>query len=446
MENEKTFLEAMESDIINGDISDSEKNKLLKNFLHLKKQKINLMITGATGCGKSSTINALFNKDVAKVGVGVDPETMDIAKHELDNLILWDSPGLGDGKEADNRHAKNIIKKLHERDENGDLLIDLVLVILDGSTRDLGTSYELINNVIIPNLGENKEGRILVAVNQADVAMKGRYWNHSENKPEPPLIAFLEEKVLSIQRRIKEGTGVDTTPIYYSAGFKEEGKEQGRPYNLSKLLYYIIKFTPKEKRLSFVQNINQDTEMWKDNDDLKDYRKGIVESFGETIYDCALEGADLGGDIGKIFGNAGESLGRAIGGVVGSAVGAVKAVGEAIGKIVFGSNGCYITTATCLEYGKPDDCYELNTFRRFRDHWLAKEPDGQALIRQYYASAPSIVELINKQPNSSDIYHHLNDNYLMHCLHHIEKGKYAQCKELYVEMMNYLYEEKKKWQ
>ena len=55
--------------------------------MHLKEQKINLMITGATGCGKSSTINALFNTEVARVGVGVDPETMDITKYDLDNLV-----------------------------------------------------------------------------------------------------------------------------------------------------------------------------------------------------------------------------------------------------------------------------------------------------------------------------------------------------------------------
>ena len=114
MEKERRFFDAMESDIMNADIPKTERNKLMKNFLQLKEQKINLMITGATGCGKSSTINALFNTEVAKVGVGVDPETMDITKYELDNLVLWDSPGLGDGKEADNRHAKNIIKKLHE--------------------------------------------------------------------------------------------------------------------------------------------------------------------------------------------------------------------------------------------------------------------------------------------------------------------------------------------
>mgnify|MGYP006982437931 CR=1 FL=1 len=34
---------------------------------------------------KCSTINALFDMEIAKVGVGVDPETMNITKYELDN-------------------------------------------------------------------------------------------------------------------------------------------------------------------------------------------------------------------------------------------------------------------------------------------------------------------------------------------------------------------------
>ena len=447
MKDEKKFLDAMESDIMNADIPEVEKNKLMKNFLQLKEQKINLMITGATGCGKSSTINALFNTEVAKVGVGVDPETMDITRYDLDNLVLWDSPGLGDGKEADNRHAKNIIKKLNERDENGNLLIDLALVILDGSTRDLSTSYELINNVIIPNLGQDKENRILVAINQADMAMKGRYWDYENNRPEPPLQKFLEEKAESVRRRIREGTSVDVTPIYYSAGFKEEGMPQGRPYNLSKLLYYIIKFTPKEKRLSFVENINRNDEMWKDNDDLKDYCKGILEEFGETVSDCAMEGADIGGDIGSIFGSAGEAAGRAIGGVIGTGVGVVKAVWDnTVGKIFGGGGGgCYITTAICEEFGKADDCYELTAFRKFRDNWLKQQPDGEMLITRYYKTAPQIVDLINKQPNRTAIYQFINENYLSKCLLYIEKGENDKCKNAYIEMMEYLYREKEKW-
>ncbi|WP_278549388.1 GTPase family protein [Paraclostridium bifermentans] len=327
-------FEIMEKDIFNANISDSEKRKLLKNLMNLKENKVNLMITGATGCGKSSTINALFDMDVAKVGVGVDPETMEIEKYELGNLVLWDSPGLGDGKESDNRHAKNIIKKLSECDSSGKALIDIVLVILDGSTRDLGTSYELINQVIIPNLGKDRESRILVAINQADVAMKGRYWNYEENKPEPKLEQFLEEKVLSVKHRIKEGTGVDIEPIYYSAGFKEEGEEQ-RPYNLSKLLYFIIKNTPKEKRLAYVDNISKDEEMWKDNDDLKDYTEEIQKGFFETVSECAAEGADIGADIGSIFGDTGEKIGRAVGTGVGAVVGVAKTIGGGI-KSIFG--------------------------------------------------------------------------------------------------------------
>ena len=115
----------------------------------------------------------------------------------------------------------------------------------------------------------------------------------------------------SVQRRIKEGTGIDVIPIYYSAGFKEEGMPQSRPYNLSKLLYYIIKFTPKKKRLSFVENINCSKDVWKDNDNLIDYGKSILNELGETVLGCAMEGADIGENIGSIFGSAGEAAGRA---------------------------------------------------------------------------------------------------------------------------------------
>ena len=170
----KKIYETIENDVMNTELNEETKRRMLRNIMNLKNEKMNIMIVGATGCGKSSTINALFDTEIAKVGIGADPETMEIKKYELDNLILWDTPGLGDGKEADNRHAKNIIHKLAEVDAQGKALIDLVLVILDGSTRDLGTSYELINNVIIPNLGSGNENRILVAINQADMAMKGK--------------------------------------------------------------------------------------------------------------------------------------------------------------------------------------------------------------------------------------------------------------------------------
>ena len=364
------LLKEFENIIMKEKMNENVKEKLLGNLLKLKKEKVNLMVTGATGCGKSSTINALFGVEVAKVGTSVDPETMEIEKYELDNLVIWDTPGLGDGKEADNRHSKRMIDKLYEKDENGNLLIDLVLVILDGGSRDLGTSYELINNVIIPNLGENRENRILVAINQADVAMKGKYWNDEENKPEKELEIFLDKKVESVKKRIKEATGIEIEPIYYSAGYKEEGYIQQKPYNLSKLLYYISQHTPEEKRVIYAQNLNQEEVMWKSNDELKNYKKGILESvFGATIgvltegianvvngavnvvegladgiSEGSSTGSDVGGAIGGIFGEVGETIGSVLGSVVGGVVGgtagaissAVSNVCDAIGSFFSG--------------------------------------------------------------------------------------------------------------
>ena len=328
---EKNILDKMEENIDKTDINETEKNELKKNFLHLKEQKLNLMITGATGAGKSSTINALFNMEVAKVGVTSDPETMEITNYTLGNLVLWDTPGLGDGKEADARHTKNIINKLLEKDEKGNLLIDLVLIILDGSSRDLGTSYELINNVIIPNLGEDKN-RVLIAINQADIAMKGRYWNHEENKPEPELVEFLDEKVKSVHERIKEGTGLDITPIYYSAGFKEEGGSQEKPYNLSKLLYYIIKLTPKNKRLPYIENINKNPAMWEDDDNLKNYKIDIISELSDAIEEGVTKGSSIGETIGElILGEKGKTIGK----IVGAAAGAVTGLVVGSLKLIF---------------------------------------------------------------------------------------------------------------
>ena len=281
---EKNILDKMEENIDKTDINETEKNELKKNFLHLKEQKLNLMITGATGAGKSSTINALFNMEVAKVGVTSDPETMEITNYTLGNLVLWDTPGLGDGKEADAKHTKNIINKLLEKDEKGNLLIDLVLVILDGSSRDLGTSYELINNVIIPNLGEDKN-RVLIAINQAD-----------------------------------------------SAGFKEEGGSQEKPYNLSKLLYYIIRLTPKNKRLPYIENINKNPAMWEDDDNLKNYKKDIISELSDAIEEGVTKGSSIGGTIGElILGEKGKTIGK----IAGAAAGAVTGLVVGGLKIIF---------------------------------------------------------------------------------------------------------------
>ena len=165
-------------------------------------------------------------------------------------------------------------------------------LVSDGGSRDLGTSRELINNVIIPNLGEDKENRILVAINQCDMAMKGRNWNYETNEPEPKLVEFLDQKVSSIQERIYKDTGVDITPIYYCAGYKED-ESQVAPYNLSKLLHFLVKYTPEEKRFGYIDRINEDPTVWQHNDGGMDYVEETERNFWSTAKNVVLKGTKI---------------------------------------------------------------------------------------------------------------------------------------------------------
>lgn len=203
---------------------------------------IDIMVTGVTGAGKSTTLNSLFRKEVAKVGNGVAPETMRLGNYKLNDAFrLWDTPGLGDGIAEDRVHKKkitNLLCQSYPLDGRVYGLIDMVLVIIEGVNRDMGTTYTLLNEVIAPNIqGE----RILVAINQADVAMKGRHWNRETMAPDFELTEFLENQAYSIQRRVKEATGVSIPkPVYYSA-------EYG--YHVKAVLDFIIDNMPDKKRV-----------------------------------------------------------------------------------------------------------------------------------------------------------------------------------------------------
>lgn len=100
--------------------------------------------------------------------------------------------------------------------------------------------------------------------------------------------------------------------------------------------------------------------------------------------------------------------------------------------------GCFITTAVCNNLGKSDDCFELMTFRNFRDTWLISQPDGQNLIDEYYNIAPRIVDNINRLSNATQIYQSIWQKYLEPCLNFIKHGDNLSCKRKYVEMIQKL--------
>lgn len=324
-EDKKNIYDLLEDEIMKADVSTDEKNKQLSKLLKARGQKINLLLVGATGSGKSSTINSIFNTQMAKVGIGVDPETKDIECYQLENLTIWDTPGIGDVKEKDEEYAKQIVKKLSEVDAEGTPIIDLVMVIIDGSSRDLHSTYDLINNVIVPAITPKNAHRILIAVNQADLAMKGTHWNTEENCPDDVLKEFLEKKCESIKQRIFEGTGIEITPMYYCAGYTDENNIQNKPYNLTKLLYHIVLSLPAEKRIAIAENLNNDKSMWECDDKEYDYKSGISQSFGEVFWETTENFAEkgfVGG--GMVLGLPGAIVGGLVCGAAGAVLGFFK--------------------------------------------------------------------------------------------------------------------------
>ena len=105
------------------------------------------------------------------------------------------------------------------------------------------------------------------------------------------------------------------------------------------------------------------------------------------------------------------------------------------------SGGCFITTAVCDSLNKPDDCYELTTFRNFRDKWLITQSDGKTLIEEYYAVAPQIVANINRLPYAAQVYENIWKQYLAPCLDFLRNDDNLSCKNKYSEMMRELKEQ-----
>ena len=93
---------------------------------NINKEKVNIIVAGKTGVGKSSLINYIFGKKVAKVGDG-QPVTQEIQEYDLenDNITLFDTKGI-EAKDYE-KTLDNIKKYLELRqdspDENDDIHI-----------------------------------------------------------------------------------------------------------------------------------------------------------------------------------------------------------------------------------------------------------------------------------------------------------------------------------
>jgi len=109
-------------------------------------------------------------------------------------------------------------------------------------------------------------------------------------------------------------------------GRRAQGGQIGAEANLSRLLYYIVKSVPAEKRLVFADNLNKDASLWGHGEFVRQDQEKIKRSFWEIVCDAAEDGADTGADIGETgLGIPGMVAGYVIGGVLGTMGGLIYA-------------------------------------------------------------------------------------------------------------------------
>ena len=99
---------------------------------------------------------------------------------------------------------------------------------------------------------------------------------------------------------------------------------------------------------------------------------------------------------------------------------------------------CYITTAVCEHQDKPDDCYELTLLRDYRDNYMMRTEEGQAIVNEYYNIAPGLVMIINMQNDADNIYQRIYEKYLIPCIRYIEEDRNEECCDLYMQMVRTL--------
>lgn len=387
----------------NGITINEEQRRTIQNKINsVLSYEPKIGIFGKTGVGKSSLCNALFGKDVCPIS---DVEACTRNPQEVilgmgqKGLKLLDVPGVGESSERDKEYAELYSKLLPE--------LDLVLWLIKADDRALTSDEVFYKNIVRPHVEEGKP--FFFVLNQVDKIEPFREWDEDRREPGP-------RQFQNIHRKIE-----DIASFFGVTASKVIPVSANEKYNLTKLVDEIVFALPREKKITVFREVDE-----KHQSEIaqKEVKRSVAEVIGDTIVSVV------------------ETAGRVVEKVIDKAVEILDRLPIPRGPWSWGGGrrggGCFITTATCNFLNKPDNCYELNAFRNFRDSWLRSQPDGDQLIEEYYKIAPKIVEEINRNPEREKIYNYIWEQYLSKCLYLIENKRYEECKELYIEMVKYL--------
>ena len=146
---------------------------------------ISVFVSGKTGTGKSTLVNALLGEKVAKQGDTLDPETSEVQSFKGNiqgiDVTVWDSPGLQDGTKNESKYLKDIKKKCNGK-------IDLLLYCISlNTTRFLEGTHDMESmNKLTKTLGPEIWENAVVVLTQAntEIASMADMIDHHESVEE----------------------------------------------------------------------------------------------------------------------------------------------------------------------------------------------------------------------------------------------------------------------
>lgn len=97
--------------------------------------------------------------------------------------------------------------------------------------------------------------------------------------------------------------------------------------------------------------------------------------------------------------------------------------------------GCFLTTACVDAMGMADDCWVLESARKFRDTFMAETPEKAREISEYYEIAPKVVEGINKRADAKKIWKRFFWGDIVPFVEAIGKNELEKAHELYKKLI-----------
>lgn len=215
-----------------------------QEFENLAEKKVNILLVGGTGSGKSSLINAMISvgsktvAEIAKIGKGCDPETNSINSYQYKKLTFIDTPGVGDSPENDKQSLKQLKDFLANCTKweslvslnSSESAIQVLMVVINAGSRDYGAEFELLK--VLENL---QNFRVLWVVNRIDETLQRPAWDFENKCPTISLQKAIKDKLLSVEKRFNDATGLHANAFGVASGYSDEFNTL-EPYNINELM------------------------------------------------------------------------------------------------------------------------------------------------------------------------------------------------------------------